>query len=330
MAHTLYSDIIFDPELFMEYMAEMDPNPVAITASGILRPDPSLTAMLSGGGNFVTVPFFQPLTGSAQNYDGTADITVNKIESDSQSAMVIARANAWGSQDLAAELASKDPMMAIAEAVANYWRRERQRTLIQVLTGVFATANMSTHVSDVAIEEGTAATDANLISEDLIIDAIQAAVGDNFEKITAISVHSKVFARMKKLNLIDFTPLANQEIVVPRFLGKTVIVDDTHPVVAGSTDGFKYTSYLYGQSSIALSEAPVKTPVEIERQALLSGGREHLVNRQRYVLHPYGMDFLKSSVASNSPTDAELALAANWNRVYDTKNVALIKIVTNG
>lgn len=328
MAHTLFSGVKFDPELFMEYMEELSPQPDAFIQSGIVRRDTELQNRITEG-NLVSAPFYKPLTGNSQNYDGS-DIVVNDIQSGLQSAIVIGRANAWGAQDLAAELSTKDPIRSIASKVTKYWREERQRTLILSLNGVFGSADFSTHVSDISIADGNNATEANLMGADALIDAIQNSLGDNGRKVTAISVHSKVYARMQKLNLIEFKPLGEQGLNVPTFLDKRVIVDDAHTVEAGATSGFKYTSYLYAEGAVGTADGKVKVPVETERNALLSGGREHLVNRQRFVYHMYGSHFNSSSLAGISPTDAELATGTNFNKVYEDKNIPVVKLVTNG
>lgn len=328
MAHTLFSGVVFDPELFTEYMEEFSPEPTAFIESGVVRRDTELQNRLTEG-NLVSVPFYKPLTGNSQNYDGS-DITVNDIQSGKQSGIVIGRANAWGSQDLAAELASKDPMRSIAQKVAKYWQEEWQRTLILQLNGVFGSTDFTTHVHDISIADGNNAAEANLMGPDAIIDAIQQSLGDNGRKVTTISVHSKVYARMQKLNLIEFQPYGEQGISVPTFLGKRVVVDDAHTVETGGTSGFKYTSYLYAEGAIGTADGKVKVPTETERNALLSGGREHLVNRQRRVYHMYGSHFNSSSLAGISPTDAELGTGTNFEKVYEDKNIPVIKVVTNG
>lgn len=328
MAFTLFSGVKFDPELFMEYMEEFSPEPTAFIQSGIIRQDPQLQARITEG-NIVSVPFFKPLSGNSQNYDGS-DISVNAIGSGTQTGIIIGRANAWGTQDLAAELASKDPQRSIAQKVSKYWQEEWQRTLIKQLNGIFAAANMATHVYDISSEDGDNATADNLMGTDAIIEAIQKAIGDNGSKIVAISVHSKVYARFQKLNLITFEPYGDQNILVPMFLGKRIIVDDAHTVEAGGTSGFKYTSYLYAAGSIGAADGKVKVPVETDRDSLTAGGQEWLVNRQRKIYHMYGTTFTSASLASISPTDAELATGTNWDKVYESKNIPVIKVVTNG
>jgi hypothetical protein len=54
-----------------------------------------------------------------------------------------------------------------------------------------------------------------------------------------------------------------------------------------------------------------------------------LINRRRYILHPRGVKFTSASVAGESPTDVELQNQANWERVWENKNVRLVAITHN-
>jgi hypothetical protein len=45
---------------------------------------------------------------------------------------------------------------------------------------------------------------------------------------------------------------------------------------------------------------------------------------------PVGFSFTSSSVAAQSATYAELQAAANWDRVWDAKNIPLRFLKTNG
>lgn len=329
MPVTTFADIIFDPELFMEYMEEYSPNPSAFIQSGILRADPEIAARIANEGNIYSAPFYKPLTGQSQNYDGT-DITVNKITSAKQTGVVIGRANAWGAQDLSAELASKDPMRSIVAKVATYWREERQRILIGQLNGVFGAASMVGHRVNIAIEDGNNATDANKLTAATIIDAAQSVLGDNASKITAIAVHSRVYANLLKQNLITFVPFSDQSVRVPTFLGYVLIVDDTLPIAAGGISGNKYTCYMMAPGVIGTAEGKVKVPVETARDSLKQGGNEWIVNRQRFTYHPYGLHFTQNSMATTSPDDAELATGTNWQLVYEPKNVPMAAVTVNG
>ena len=80
----------------------------------------------------------------------------------------------------------------------------------------------------------------------------------------------------------------------------------------------------------AAESAPVFNPYtggEIARVPLDSD--TVLINRRRYILHPRGVKFTSSSVAADSPTNAELETAANWVRVYENKNVRMVAVTHN-
>ena len=68
-------------------------------------------------------------------------------------------------------------------------------------------------------------------------------------------------------------------------------------------------------------------PASRHREALASDTL--LINRRRYILHPRGVKFTSASVAGDSPTNAELETAANWVRVFETKNVRIVAIEHN-
>jgi len=116
-----------------------------------------------------------------------------------------------------------------------------------------------------------------------------------------------------------------------------VIVDDSLPVRAGTTDGQVYTTYLFGMGAFAKGAGPLDgTPlqggfgtegVEWTRDALASDTL--FINRRRYILHPRGVKFTSASVAADSPTNAELETGANWVRVFENKNVRIVAVNHN-
>jgi hypothetical protein len=46
-------------------------------------------------------------------------------------------------------------------------------------------------------------------------------------------------------------------------------------------------------------------------------------------MHPRGVKFTSASVAGANPTNAELATAANWIRVWENKNVPVVAVTHN-
>lgn len=99
----------------------------------------------------------------------------------------------------------------------------------------------------------------------------------------------------------------------------------------------EYTSFVLGEGSIEYTNCGVKTPSEIERDALKNGGESTLVTRQRKVFAPYGISWKTNSIIS--PTDAQLENGANWEiansnegtkKYYPIKAIGIAQIKSRG
>jgi hypothetical protein len=283
-----------------------------------------LNEAAQGNGTTTTIPFFKDLVGVSEVLSDTVPLTVNKITTGSQVGAKHFRGKAWGSNDLAAALAGVDPMQAIGDLVAAWWARDMQKTLISSLKGYFAAASMSDATINISVSDAATATDANKISANATIDAVD-ILGDAASDITAIALHSKKYHDLYKQNLIQFDQVSEQGAPIRTYLGKRVIVDDSLPRTA-VTNGFRYTSYLFGDSAVAFGEAPAKAPVETDRDILL--GEEYLVNRRQFILHPTGAKWI-GTAAGISPTNTELETGTNWQAVLERKNIPIVQLITN-
>ena len=136
---------------------------------------------------------------------------------------------------------------------------------------------------------------------------------------------------MVKNDDIDFIPDSEGNLVIPTYLGLRVIVDDGMNVEAGDTDGFKYTSVLFGAGAFGFGVGSPEVPVEIERYADQGngGGIETLWVRETYVLHPFGFKSTGTPNNGISYTLSELATAGTVDRVIERKNIPLAFLVTN-
>lgn len=99
----------------------------------------------------------------------------------------------------------------------------------------------------------------------------------------------------------------------------------------------KYTTYVLGNGAFDYEDIGAEVPYAMVRDEKTNGGQTYLYSRQRKVLAPYGISFTKSSVATNSPTDAELKTAANWTLVndgsdkyFDHKAIPIARIISRG
>ena len=306
MPKTTVADIIV-PEVFNPYVVQQTAELSALYQSGIVATSDELNSLAASGGRLINMPFWNDLDGDDEVLSDIAALDVERITSGQDIAALLMRGKAWSVNDLAKALSGDDPMATIGQMVAGYWARRMQATLLSTLTGVFAAPSMAANVYD---------TD-DRISADNTILAIQ-CLGDAKSKLTGFMMHSAVEADLARQDLIDFTKDSTGSIEIPTYLGKRVIVDDGCPVANGV-----YTTYIFGQGAIGYGEGGAPVPTETTRDAL--SGDDILINRRHFLLHPRGVRWTDAEVAGSSPTNAELANPANWLRVYEPKNVRIVK-----
>lgn len=311
---TKISDIIV-PEVFNPYVIKKSMILSALYQSGIITNNPELDALAAGGGKIINMPYFDDLTGDDEVLSDDGSLTPEKITSGQDQAVLLMRGKAWSVNDLAKALSGADPMAAIGDLVAGYWAKMSQKTLINLLAGVFAAVSMSGNVHDVSALSGG----AELITAATTIDAAQ-LLGDAKDKLTAMAVHSAVQAKLAKDDLIDYIPDSEGKLTIPTYLGKRLIVDDGCPASAGV-----YTTYLFGPGAVGYGNGNPPVPTETDRDSL--AGTDILINRKHYILHPRGVKFTSTSVAGASPTNTELATGTNWSRVYENKAIRIVKFV---
>ena len=313
MPTTQIADVIV-PEVFNPYVIQRTAELSALSQSGIISNNSELDKLALGGGTLINMPYWNDLTGDDEVLSDTGALTPEKITAGQDVAALFLRGKAWSANDLAHVLAGSDPMKAIGDLVASYWARRRQALLFSMLKGVFASATMIGNVHDISGETGTAA----VLSGETFLDAGQ-KLGDAAGKLTAFSLHSAAYTHLKKQNLIE-TEKDSEGNEIETYMKKRVIVDDGHPVTAGI-----YTSYLFGAGAIGLGNGMAKVPTETDRDSL--AGDDILINRQAFVLHPRGVKFTNASVTGPTPSNTEVENAANWSRVYENKNIRIVKFV---
>ena len=314
MAKTQIADIIV-PEVFNPYVIQRTAALSALSQAGIISNSPELDKLALAGGKLINMPYWNDLTGDDEVLSDSGALTPEKITAGQDVAALFMRGKAWSTNDLAKALAGSDPMAAIGDLVAAYWARRRQALLFSMLKGVFASTTMAAEqVLDVSAVSG-----GDTLTGNTFIDALT-LLGDAAGKITAVGMHSASYASLQKLNLIDIIPDSQGVVNIPTYMGKRVIVDDGCPVATGV-----YTTYLFGEGAIGLGNGAAPVPTETDRDSL--AGDDILINRQHFVLHPRGIKFNNASVAGSSPTNVEAETATNWAKVYETKNIRIIKFI---
>ncbi len=328
MAVTQISDVIV-PSVFNPYVIERTAEITALYAGGIITNNAELDRLATAGGKLINMPFWDDLSGADEVLSTTKPTILIRKGTGQDVAALLMRGKAWQVNDLAKALSGDDPMGAVADLVAQYWARRYQDVLISQLTGVFAdnVANDSSDmVNDIASESISGASASTKVSIDSIIDA-GGTLGDAEGKLSGIAVHSDVYRALRKAKVLDEVQATDGPTIVRTVDGLTVLVDDSCPKTAGTTDGYKYTSYLFGQGAFGLGQGMAPVPTETDRDTL--AGNDILINRNHFLVHPRGIKHAAGSVAGASPTNAELASAANHDRVYTRKNIRIAALIAN-
>lgn len=308
---TIISDVIV-PSVFQQYVIQRTAELSALFSSGIVQRTSEFDALASGPGKTVNMPFWNDLTGEDEVLSDTSALTPGKIVAAQDVAVKLMRGRAWSTNDLAGELAGDDPMSAIGDLVAEYWARRYQAALIEMLNGIFSATSMLGLVHNISGETG------NKIDGKTFLDAVQ-KLGDAKTKLTAVLMHSAVENYLAQNDLIESLKESEGAPELRTFMGKTVIVDDALVANEGV-----YPTYIFGFGAFAYGEGAPDNPVEVGRDVL--AGDDILVNRRHFILHPRGVMW-KGTAASSSPSNIELAVGTNWQRVYEVKNIRIVKFL---
>lgn len=332
---TRLSDVPIVSEIATAAIILRSLNSNAFVNSGVMIRDPEADAFLTNnlGGKTFAPRYLGPLADDEPNIssdDPSEKSTPKKITGGKNKAVRQSLNQSWSSMDLTNTYLGLDITTAITNQIGDYWNTQENKRLLASLKGIIA-ADLATG-SPVMTVDVTGKTGADaLFNAEAFIDA-QTTMGDMASSLTAVAVHSTVYATMKKLNLIDFIPASEGRVEIPTYQGLTVIQDDAMtyvPAVTGdSPSPAKYYTYLFGRGAVALGVGTPKTPFAIHRdEAAGNGGGEEIVHsRLEWIIHPQGFSF----GLEETPTLAQLETASNWTRQYERKRIALAALITQG
>lgn len=305
------------PEIYEQYMLENSPKLSRLITSGIARTSEEMMTLANGAGVTINVPFLKPIGGASQIIDDTNALTTNKMTAKKQVGVRLVRGNAWEFTDIATILSGADPIGALYEQLAKYWAEEEQYIMLYILKGLFGTGGCltNTHMLDISGNSGN----LSLISAEKTLEAKQ-KLGDNAFKINTVAMHSAVYTYLQQQNLIEFIPDSRGEIAFTRYLGYNVIVDDSIPTAEGY-----YVTYFFGDGAFSYGSGTPNglRPIEADRDIL--GSSEVVVSRRSFVIHPNGCSW-KGSISNTTPSDVELSNPANWEKVFDDKNIPIVAL----
>ncbi len=337
------------PEVFAPYTQQLTEEKSALIQAGVVVRDAAADALMAGGGLTFNMPSFKDLDNDDDlvSSDDASDSSPNKIQTAQEIAVRLSRNSSWGTADLVSDLIGVDPAKAIANRVSDYWTRRLQSIAIATMMGVFADNSAAptggdTHTEDDLTNDvsgGGYVAGVTDFSAEGFIDTTT-LLGDSGNSLTACLMHSVVYNRAVKNNLIDFVPDSQGNPTVPTFLGRRVILDDGLPNPAGAgaaaTASGIYHTWLVGGGIIRMGVGSAKVPVEVAREAAANngGGEEVLHMRKAWCLHPAGHAFIGSLTGapggpSNATSSNNLAHADSWRRVFpQRKQIKIARFIT--
>ncbi len=327
MPVTQIVDVIV-PEIFTQYQVENSLISTALFQSGVAVQNGEMASQLQAGAEQFTVPFWGD-AGENEPDVTSDDPTVQSVPLKITAAKQVVRKSflhqSWSDMSLASELSGDDALTRVQDRVQAYWDRTFERRLIATLQGVLY-SNVANNGSDMVNDiSGATGTAANFSASAVIETAL--TLGDRLEDVKAIAMHSAIYGEALQNDLIEFIP-QSQGLPIKTFRGLTVILDDNLSPAAGV-----YTTILMGPGAVgyAVSEPRTGYGTELFRipGAGNGGGQSVLHSRFNLAMHPLGFTFTGASVAGDSPTRAELAMAATWTiAVSQRKTVPLAYLVS--
>lgn len=327
---SVFDNKIFNGEVFKGYIdriPNLARNELIKSRAIRLRPDLATAMADQDGGNYLTTTLKGLINHTqAQNYDGSTDIVPDTTCTFKHSRVVVGRSAAWTENDFSYDITGgQDFIENIAQQIAEYWSEIDQATIVHILNGVFNMTDtegakfVAAHTHDitaVANSEGK----TGLMDGTTLNTAIQKACGDNKGKFSLAIMHSVVATNLENLKLLAYLKYTDaggmeRDLAIATLNGRIVLVDDSMPV-DDSGDTPVYTTFVLGDGAIEYTDCGAKVPYEVDRDPAKNGGQDTLFSRQRKCFSPYGISFTMKSMATLSPTDAELENGANWELVH--------------
>lgn len=342
----------FNPEVFRRYMTTIEnPRVNRLVKAGIFVIDPLLEGVLPDGvgGNYMQENFVGRLAGSDVIYDGSTNITANTLNTYKRGLVAIGTARAFKEKDFTESITGKDFMSNVAEQLVEYQDEKHQDKMLIILKALFDKTNGV--LKDKVITKSLSSLSVADIVDGL---ALQGDKSGNIRAIAMHSAVLSALKKANLVQAVKFLDVdgIQRDLGIYQWDSRDVIEDDTvaptesyaktsdvaivsgkvyytessgvytkvaTPDVSDIADYYErtltYPVYLLGRNAFTWQPLGVKVPLEMWRQPLTNGGETYLINRERYILAPYGVGFKANAMSGLAPTDGELGTATSWELV---------------
>ena len=335
---TRLTDVIV-PEVYEKYVNANIISNFKLIESGAITHDASLASLLAGGGASFTIPLWTDCTNVKDNIgsdDPSEKVGTDKLTATSIVIPRMVRTHAWTTANITQVLSGADPMAEIGRQDIIFRRKSLQNQFLAVVKGIFAnnaTENDGIHVKgdmrfDVSSTEFVEGV--TNITAGAIIDAVS-TMGDTQDDLGTMIVHSKVYARMKKDQLIQtIQPAVVGARPIEMYGNYRLLVSDVLPY--DKTTGICST-YIFGsdQFKLAFGQFPNAISADVDEAGGNGTGITTLYSRWVNAIAPNGFSFvgtIGNKSPSNDATSNNLASASSWKQVIDRKAIKMVELVT--
>lgn len=283
-------------------------------------------------GDYVSIPKWDVISGNADKITDGLSTTINAMTQIKDRAVWVEREKAWGADQIIMTIAGMehDSTRALAAMLAEYWAGEIHKSGINVLTGVFGDALLSTHVYD---DTGSVINATNLVKA-------KQKLGDNATKLSSIVFNSKVEADALTAKILTYDKAQVDSLKtgqVGSILGMNpyvtdllVSTGDVYPTYLGRPGSMIYQTRRRPQASKTNANVQYIGNLEVElyRNSTSNGGIDALITRLSYLVHVPGVQY--DATGGINPTDTVLATSTSWTKVQsDNKLIPLVLYKSN-
>lgn len=305
------------------------PEMLNVINSELVTSDPKIATVVNNidAGTKLEIPYVLEEDYSEANISNDSD-TQAEIEGLTKTkafAVVSFLNKVWGEKTIARIIGSGENTLDYARSYfSKFWAKEVQARMLSMITGAIAQNKADNNSDNVLVNT----TDS--FSYSVAVDALLKA-GDHMDDFDTMIVHSTVYGEILKKDAASITTIKDSELGIETkyYNGLRLIVNDASTIVEDSDNGNRATTVFVKKGAFVFEPAKVEYPVEPGRNELdgNGGGSDYVITRLGFLLHLNGYSYI-GTPADVSPTLAELADPAAWERVVPAKLAPFVALET--
>lgn len=326
MAATTITDYNLVTELIDGYAPSVLTANLSLMKSGVLSSAHDGVNLMPSQGNTWTVRGYQQYTTAWATPVAATDMTVNALGTYQDIGVILRRGTAFGVEDVS-RYAGGDPENAIAEDIA---KQIGHHAALQIETTIFTYL-----LPGIFLTSGTLRSSHTIVSNGALgvgdIEDGLAVPGENRNGFTKLFMHSTVYSRFVKNELVNYSDVARREYMEQGLVyggsiaGVDIILND-RCYKSGNT----YHSYLMRAGGLFLGYQK-DLNVEYDRQVLKAGGTDVWKYLVYFSPHLPGVSFTGTAPTGvGGATDANLSTVGNWTKRtgIDNSQIGVVAIET--